>query len=191
MNVLSLDERFYRDLEQVKINYEEEIHKVLGQRTELKLISGTQFIYTADLSLENELFVGCFPISVYDNLYGGFLGGKKEPLPGAITLGSVIEGTIPTSIIAKTDKTGLMSRKRVFIPHHPELVDLGKGRFKMDLNKIYKGRIGFADNPVVEQFNEDKFLIDRIQKIPDKAYKSLDWTGKRSISNKIDDSKMT
>lgn len=189
MKKMSLDKKFYNELEKVKLNYENEINKALGQRIELKLIPESRFIYTSDFSFENELFVGCFPISVYNNPYGGILGGKKEPLPGVITIGSVKEGTIPTSIITKTVKTGFMSHKRIFLPCHPELVDMSKGTFKVEPKKIYEERRGFADNPLVRRFNEDKWLTDRIQKIPDTAQKNLDWTGKRSISNKIDDSK--
>lgn len=170
----------------VKINFEDEIYKVLGQRTELKLIPETQFIYAADFPLGNELLVGCFPISIYDKSAVSLLGGV-EPLPGVITLGSVIEGTIPTTIIAKKVKTGFMSHKRVFLPCHSELVDPSKGIFKIDPKKIYKERRGFANNPLVERFNEDKWLMDRIQNIPDYAYRDI--TLKNTISNKIDDSK--
>jgi hypothetical protein len=186
---LSLDKKFHNELEKIRINYENETHKVLGKRIELKLIPGTQFIYTADFLVENELFVGCFPISIYDNPYGGFLGGKKEPLPGVVTLGTLAEGTVPTSIIAKTVKTGFMSSKRVFLSCISDLVDLEKGCFRIDPEKIYKEQRGFTDNPLVGQLNDDKWLIDRIQKIPNTSYKNLDWTGKRSISNKIDDAK--
>jgi hypothetical protein len=48
---LSLDEKFHSELEKIKTNYENEMHNVLGQRIELKLIPGTQSIYAADFSL--------------------------------------------------------------------------------------------------------------------------------------------
>ena len=186
---MSLDKNFHNDLEKIKTNYQNEAQKVLNQRIELELIPESQFIYTADFFFENQLFVGCFPISIYNNPYGGFLGGKKIPLPGVITIGSVIEGTIPTSIITKTVKTGFASHKRVFFPCLSELLDPSKGSFKIEPKTIYKERRGFADNPLVELLNEDNWLIERIQKIPDQTYKSLDWSGKRSISNRICDGK--
>jgi hypothetical protein len=184
---LSLDKNFHKDLEKIKTNYQNEAQKVLNQKIEFKLIPESQFIYTADFSCGNQLFVGCFPISIYNNPYGGFLGGKKIPLPGVITIGSMIEGTIPTSIITKTVKTGFASNKRVFFPCLSELLDPSKGNFKIEPKTIYKERRGITDNPLVELLNGDNWLIERIQKIPDQTSKSLDWTGKRSISNRIHD----
>jgi hypothetical protein len=69
---MSLDKNYHKDLEKIKTNYQNEAQKVLTQRIELKLIPESQFIYTADFSFENQLFVGCFPISIYNNPYGGF-----------------------------------------------------------------------------------------------------------------------
>jgi len=96
---MDLDEKFYKNLEEIKRSYEIEIDNAVGQKTELKLIPNTQFIYTADFTFENELFVACFPISIYKNPYGGFLhGGRNESLPSVITLGSLVESTVPISI---------------------------------------------------------------------------------------------
>lgn len=186
---MDLDERFYKNLEKIKRSYEIEIDNAVGQKTELKLVPNTQFIYTADFTFENELFVGCFPISIYENPYGGFWGGRNEPLPSVITLGSLVEGTVPTSIIIKEIKTGFMSHKRVFLPFYHELVDMSTGTFKVEPKNIYKERRGFADNPLIERLNEDKWLEGKIQKICSSTSKFLDNSGKRQISNRIDDTK--
>jgi hypothetical protein len=77
-----------------------------------------------------------------------------------ITIGSVIEGTIPTSIITKTVKTGFMSEKRVFFPCLSELLDPSKGCFKIEPKTIYNERRGFADNPLVDLLNKDNMLIE-------------------------------
>lgn len=187
---MDLDEKFYENLEKIKRSYEIEIDNAVGQKTELKLIPNTQFIYTADFTFENELFVGCFPISIYKNPYGGFLyRGRNESLPSVITLGSLVESTIPTSIIIKKIKTGFMSHKRVFLPFCHELVDMSTGIFKVEPRNIYKERRGFADNPLIERLNEDEWLDSKIQKIRSSTSKFLDFSGKRQISNKIDDTK--
>jgi hypothetical protein len=182
-------------LEKIKRNYEKEIQKAVGQKTELKLVPDTQFMYTADFTFKNELFVGCFPISIYDNpesWHALFGKGGKEPLPSVITLGSLIEGTIPTSIITKHVKTGFMSHKRVFLPFYSELVDMSKGAFKVEPKKIYGERRGFADNPLVERLNKDKWLVDRIQKIHSLTSKCLNKSAvrhRRTLSSRIDDTK--
>jgi len=187
---LGLDKKFYEELAKVKGNFEEEASKIAGQRIELKLIPGTQFIYTADLPLWNRFFAGCFSIEVYHNPYGGFLGGKDEPLPGTVSLGTIVEGTLPTSIITKTVSVGFMKKKRVFLPFpSEEFVDRSKGTFRIETEKIFKDQVGFDINPVVLQMNNDIELMDLVQKIPVSAARFLDWTGKHSISTKIDDSK--
>lgn len=187
---MGLDKKFYEELAKVKANFEEEASKIAGQRIELKLIPGTQFIYTADLTVWNRFFAGCFSIEVYHNPYGGFLGGKDEPLLGTVSLGTIVEGTLPTSIITKTVSVGFMKKKRVFLPFpSEEFVDRSKGTFRIETEKIFKDQIGFDINPVVQQMNNDIELMDLVQKIPVSAARFLDWTGKRSISTKIDDSK--
>jgi len=83
----------------------------------------------------------------------------------------------------------LWKKKRVFLPLEAEFIDTSKGAFKIETEKIFKDQIGFNINPIVQQMNDDKELIDLVQKMPESAHRNLDWTGKRWISIKIDDSK--
>jgi hypothetical protein len=205
---MSIDNKFYHQLEKSKNNHEKDLEKVLKQKIDLNLVPDTQFIYSAAFSVGEDSFTAFFPILPYRNDAGWRT--KLIPLEQPVLLGSSLEGSIPTTIMTKKVKTGALSSSRLFLPFYPELVGESPQRgiskvivnklwdmanfqstsrswdsYKIDRNGIYQNRVGFSENPIVDRLNNDKELISMIQKIPTKYFFAL--SSDKTLTLTIDD----